>query len=61
MFKRLNDKDRKRLKRKVHIRKHLRGTAERPRLTVTRSNTNLYKCHEMTARPKVPAYSTFLL
>ncbi len=42
MFKRLNDKDRKRLKRKVHIRKHLRGTAERPRLTVTRSNTNLY-------------------
>lgn len=42
MFKRLNDKDRKRLKRKIHIRKHLRGTAERPRMTVTRSNTNLY-------------------
>jgi large subunit ribosomal protein L18 len=42
MFKRLNDKDRKRLKRKIHIRKHLHGTAARPRMTVTRSNKNLY-------------------
>ena len=41
MFKRLNDKDRKRLKRKVHIRKRIHGTAERPRMTVTRSNSNL--------------------
>ena len=41
MFKKLNDKDRKRLHRKVHIRKTLRGTAERPRLTVTKSNKNL--------------------
>lgn len=42
MIKKLNDKNRKRLKRKIHIRKHLRGTAERPRMTVTRSNCNLY-------------------
>ncbi|MEE1302282.1 MAG: 50S ribosomal protein L18 [Bacteroidales bacterium] len=42
MFKRLNDKDRKRLKRKIHIRKHLHGTAARPRMTVTRSNKNLF-------------------
>ncbi len=42
MFKKLNDKDRKRLKRKIHIRKTLRGTADRPRMTVTRSNCNLY-------------------
>ena len=42
MFKKLNDKDRKRLHRKVHIRKSIYGTAERPRMTVTRSNKNLY-------------------
>jgi large subunit ribosomal protein L18 len=36
------EKDRKRLKRKIHIRKDLSGTAERPRLTVTRSNKALY-------------------
>ena len=42
MFKKLTDKDRKRLKRKIHIRKRLHGTAERPRMTVTRSNCNLY-------------------
>lgn len=41
MFKRLNDKERKRLKRKVHIRKSIHGTAARPRMTVTRSNSNL--------------------
>ena len=38
MFKKLNDKDRKRLHRKIHIRKSIYGTAERPRMTVTRSN-----------------------
>ncbi len=42
MLKKLNDKDRKRLKRKIHIRKRLHGTAARPRMTVTRSNCNLY-------------------
>jgi len=41
MFKKLNDKDRKRLHRKIHIRKSVYGTAERPRMTVTRSNKNL--------------------
>ena len=35
------EKDRKRLKRKVHIRKRISGTPERPRLTVTRSNRRL--------------------
>lgn len=42
MFKKLNDKDRKRLHRKVHIRKSVYGTAARPRMTVTRSNKNLF-------------------
>lgn len=42
MIRKLNDKDRKRLKRKIHIRKHLHGTAARPRMTVTRSNKNLF-------------------
>ncbi len=41
MFKKLNEKDRKRLKRKIHIRKRIHGTAERPRMTVTKSNWNL--------------------
>jgi len=41
MIKKLNDKDRKRLKRKVHIRKSVRGNAARPRMTVTRSNSNI--------------------
>jgi large subunit ribosomal protein L18 len=35
------EKDRKRLSRKIHIRKILSGTAEKPRMTVTRSNKNL--------------------
>ena len=42
MLKKLNEKDRKRLKRKIHIRKRVSGTAERPCMTITRSNTNLY-------------------
>ncbi|MFI3256694.1 MAG: 50S ribosomal protein L18 [Spirochaetales bacterium] len=42
MIKKLNDKQRKRFKRKIHIRKRLYGTAERPRMTVTKSNCNLY-------------------
>ena len=41
MFKKMNDKNRRRLHRKIHIRKTLSGTADRPRLTVTRSNKNL--------------------
>ncbi len=35
------DKDRKRLKRKVHIRKRISGTAECPRMSVFRSNKAL--------------------
>jgi large subunit ribosomal protein L18 len=35
------EKDRKRLKRKIHIRKRVTGTQERPRMTVTRSNRRL--------------------
>ena len=41
MLKKMLEKDRKRLKRKIHIRKRLSGTAERPRMTVTRSNCRL--------------------
>jgi large subunit ribosomal protein L18 len=42
MLRKMLEKDRKRQKRKVHIRKILEGTAERPRLSVTRSNKALY-------------------
>ncbi|MDR0655469.1 MAG: 50S ribosomal protein L18 [Treponema sp.] len=42
MLRKMLDKDRKRFKRKVHIRKKIAGTAEKPRMTVTRSNKSLY-------------------
>jgi large subunit ribosomal protein L18 len=42
MFKKLNDKQRKRLHRKIHIRKSIYGTAERPRMTVFKRGRNLY-------------------
>jgi len=35
------EKDRKRFKRKVHIRKVISGTPERPRMTVFKSNRSL--------------------
>jgi len=38
MIKKMVEKDRKRLKRKVHIRKRISGTAAKPRLSVFRSN-----------------------
>ncbi|MDR2078311.1 MAG: 50S ribosomal protein L18 [Treponema sp.] len=41
MLRKMLEKDRKRLKRKIHIRKRISGTAERPRMTVTRSNRSL--------------------
>jgi len=41
MLKKMLEKDRKRLKRKVHIRKRISGTAQRPRMTITRSNRRL--------------------
>lgn len=39
---RVLDKQRKRAKRKVHIRKHISGTATKPRMTVFRSNSHMY-------------------
>jgi len=41
MLRKMLEKDRKRFKRKVHIRKRISGTPERPRMTVTRSNRRL--------------------
>jgi large subunit ribosomal protein L18 len=41
MLRKMLEKDRKRLKRKVHIRKRIAGTPERPRMTVTRSNRSI--------------------
>ncbi|MEW5817287.1 MAG: 50S ribosomal protein L18 [Spirochaetota bacterium] len=41
-MKKLLDKERRRIKRKKHIRKIIRGTAERPRMTVYKSNRRLY-------------------
>jgi large subunit ribosomal protein L18 len=41
MLRKIVEKDRKRLKRKIHIRKRISGTAERPRMTVFRSNRAL--------------------
>jgi large subunit ribosomal protein L18 len=41
MLRKIVEKDRKRLKRKIHIRKRIFGTAERPRMTVFRSNRAL--------------------
>jgi len=41
MLQKMLEKDRKRLRRKVHIRKRLFGTAERPRMTITKSNRRI--------------------
>jgi len=41
MLRKMLEKDRKRFKRKLHIRKRISGTAERPRMTVTRSNRRI--------------------
>jgi large subunit ribosomal protein L18 len=41
-MKKIIDKTRKRLKRKASIRKKIRGTPERPRLTVYKSNIHTY-------------------
>lgn len=38
----VNDKTRRRFKRKAHIRKRILGTPERPRMTVFRSNKHMY-------------------
>lgn len=41
MLQKMLEKDRKRLRRKIHIRKRISGTAERPRMTVTKSNRSI--------------------
>ncbi|MDR3020670.1 MAG: 50S ribosomal protein L18 [Treponema sp.] len=41
MLRKMLEKNRKRQRRKVHIRKKISGTAERPRMTVTRSNRGI--------------------
>jgi len=41
MLRKMLEKDRKRLRRKIHIRKRVSGTAERPRMTVTKSNRHI--------------------
>jgi large subunit ribosomal protein L18 len=41
MLQKMLEKDRKRLRRKVHIRKRVSGTAQRPRMTITKSNRRI--------------------
>ncbi|MCL2479488.1 MAG: 50S ribosomal protein L18 [Treponema sp.] len=41
MLRKMVEKDRKKLKRKIHIRKRISGNAERPRMTVFKSNRSL--------------------
>ena len=41
MLRKMLEKDRKRFKRKVHIRKRISGTPEKPRMTVFKSNRSL--------------------
>ncbi|GMO31219.1 MAG: 50S ribosomal protein L18 [Termitinemataceae bacterium] len=41
MLRKMLEKERKRLKRKIHIRKTLSGTSNKPRMCVNRSNKNL--------------------
>lgn len=41
MLQKMLEKDRKRLRRKIHIRKRVSGTSERPRMTVTKSNRSI--------------------
>jgi large subunit ribosomal protein L18 len=39
---RLKDKRRRRLRRKLHIRKRVSGTSEKPRMSIFKSNRHLY-------------------
>jgi len=41
MLGKMLEKDRKRLRRKIHIRKRVSGTTECPRMTVTKSNRRI--------------------
>ncbi|MCH5290157.1 MAG: 50S ribosomal protein L18 [Treponema sp.] len=42
MLRKMTDKQRRRLRRKFHIRKRIYGTAARPRMTVYKSGRHLY-------------------
>ena len=42
MLRKMSDKQRRRLHRKIHIRKSVYGTSERPRMSVFKSGRNLY-------------------
>jgi large subunit ribosomal protein L18 len=41
-MKRIQEKQNKRRRRKLHVRKHISGTNERPRLSVYRSSKHMY-------------------
>jgi len=41
-MKRVQEKQSKRRRRKLHVRKHISGTSDRPRLSVYRSNKHMY-------------------
>ncbi|GHV84278.1 50S ribosomal protein L18 [Spirochaetia bacterium] len=41
MLRKMLEKDRKRVARKIHIRKSISGTPQKPRMSVTRSNKHL--------------------
>ncbi|MDR0501745.1 MAG: 50S ribosomal protein L18 [Treponema sp.] len=41
MLRKMLEKDRKRLRRKIHIRKRVYGSTERPRMTITKSNRRI--------------------
>jgi len=41
MLQKMLEKNRKRLRRKIHIRKRVAGTSDRPRMTVTKSNKSI--------------------
>ena len=41
-MKRVIEKQKRRLKRKMHIRKRIVGTPDRPRMSIFRSNKNMY-------------------
>ena len=59
-MKKIIDKTRKRLKRKASIRKRIRGTPERPRITVYKSNRHTYvQAIDDAAGPRSPLPRTW--
>lgn len=58
-MKRVQEKQAKRRRRKLHVRKNISGTAERPRLSVYRSNKHMYvQAIDDTANSTIAAAST---